>query len=95
MKRIILFLLSLMLMLPCWSCAEESAPTLSGLSAEEMIPFSYVKTCRNGGNIEAFTYTAHDLFHENEPYEKTAFVYLPRGYDPAQTYDLLIAVMES
>ena len=35
-------------------------------------------------------YEAHDYFGDNALYEKTAFVYLPYGYDEAQTYDLLI-----
>ena len=57
---------------------------------EDNVPFKYTKACQNGGTIAKFTYQAHDLFHDNEPYEKTAFVYLPHGYDASQTYDLLI-----
>ena len=57
---------------------------------EDSVPFQYTKSCENGGSIEKFTYQAHDRFHDDAPYEKNAFVYLPNGYDPSQTYDLLI-----
>ena len=57
---------------------------------EDAIPSQYTKACANGGTIEKFVYEAHDLFNDNAVYEKTAFVYLPHGYDASQTYDLLI-----
>ena len=57
---------------------------------EDSVPFRYTQACAHGGTIEKFTYQAHDLFHDDTPYEKTAFVYLPSGYDPSQVYGLLI-----
>lgn len=57
---------------------------------EDMVPSAYTKACAKGGTIEKFTYSAHDYYNGETIYEKTAFVYLPYGYDPSQTYDLLI-----
>ena len=57
---------------------------------EDSVPVQYTRACANGGTIEKFTYQAHDLFNDGALYEKTAFVYLPYGYDASQTYDLLI-----
>ena len=64
--------------------AEHSAPF------DNAIPTRYLVRCAEEGTVEALTYTAHDYANENEAYEKRALVYLPYGYDPAQTYDLLI-----
>ena len=56
----------------------------------DTLPSDYTGACANGGTIEKFVYRAHDVFNDNAVYEKTAFVYLPWGYDAAKTYDLLI-----
>ncbi len=62
-----------------------------GTAYEDMIPFRYTKACPEGGTIEKFVYQAHDYGGDAEAlYEKAAFVYLPYGYDPDETYDLLI-----
>lgn len=57
---------------------------------EDAVPGRYTKECKNGGTVEKFTYQAHDWAGDQALYEKTAYVYLPYGYDPANTYDLLI-----
>ena len=57
---------------------------------EDTIPTRYSVKCEHAGTVEAFTYEAHDYANDSEAYEKTAFVYLPYGYDPAQTYPLLV-----
>ena len=57
---------------------------------EDEIPARYLKDCEHRGTIDKFTYQAHDYFNDLALYEKTAYVYLPCGYDPANTYDLLI-----
>ena len=61
-----------------------------GTVYEDTVPFAYTSKASQGGTIEKFVYEAHDYFNDNALYEKTAFVYLPYGYDPAETYDLLI-----
>ena len=61
-----------------------------GTDYEDAVPPAYSVRCKNGGTIEKFTYQAHDYFGDGSLYEKTAFVYLPFGYDAFQTYDLLI-----
>ena len=61
-----------------------------GAVYEDAVPVKYNARCQRGGTIEKFTYQAHDWFGDGALYEKKAFVYLPYGYDPAQTYDLLI-----
>ena len=57
---------------------------------EDSIPSRYTRDCANGGTVEKFTYQAHDYFNDGSLYEKAAYVYLPFGYDPRNTYDLLI-----
>ena len=64
--------------------AEHSAPF------DDAIPTRYLVRCAQEGTVEALDYTAHDYSNDGEAYEKRAFVYLPYGYDPGQTYDLLI-----
>ncbi|MBR5344257.1 MAG: hypothetical protein IK127_00330 [Clostridia bacterium] len=57
---------------------------------EDAIPTRYLVRCDQEGTVERFTYEAHDYANDKEAYEKTACVYLPYGYDPEQTYPLLI-----
>ena len=64
--------------------AEHSAPF------DNAIPNRYLVRCPEEGTVEALDYTAHDYSNDGAEYEKRAFVYLPYGYDPEQTYDLLI-----
>ena len=61
-----------------------------GTACEDSVPPMYFSRCEQGGTVEKFTYQARDYAGGGEPYEKTAYVYLPYGYDPDQTYDLLI-----
>lgn len=61
-----------------------------GTVYEDQVPSAYTRQADQRGTIEKFVYEAHDYFGDNSLYEKTAFVYLPYGYDPAQTYDLVI-----
>ena len=62
----------------------------SGVQYEDQVPSAYTRQAEQRGAIEKFVYEAHDYFNDNALYEKTAFVYLPYGYDENQTYDLLI-----
>ena len=61
-----------------------------GTVYEDQVPSAYTRLAEQRGTIEKFVYAAHDYFGDNSLYEKTAFVYLPYGYDETQTYDLLI-----
>ena len=57
---------------------------------EDAIPARYTRNCSHSGTVEKFTYQAHDYHNGLAMYEKAAYVYLPYGYDPQNTYDLLI-----
>ncbi len=57
---------------------------------EDAIPVRYTRNCAHSGTVEKFTYQAHDYHNGLALYEKAAYVYLPYGYDPQNTYDLLI-----
>ena len=61
-----------------------------GSEYEDQVPFAYTKQAGQRGTIDKFVYEAHDYYNDEAVYEKTAFVYLPYGYDASQTYDLLI-----
>ena len=62
-----------------------------GVIYDAAVPGWVRQDCPRGGTVEKFTYTAHDWFGEGQPeYEKAAYVYLPCGYDPGETYGLMI-----
>ena len=62
-----------------------------GVRYDDALPVWVTRDCPRGGTVEKFTYMAHDWFDEGQPeYEKAAYVYLPCGYDPGETYGLLI-----
>ena len=54
-------------------------------NAYREIPQEYFSSCENPGKVEAVDYTAHNHAGSGEEFEKTALVYLPYGYDPADT----------
>jgi len=54
-------------------------------NAYREIPQEYFSSCENPGKVEAVNYTAHNHAGNGEEFEKTALVYLPYGYDPADT----------
>ncbi|MCQ2458602.1 MAG: family 43 glycosylhydrolase [Clostridia bacterium] len=56
----------------------------------DSVPAAYLAPCTVQGTIEKITYTARDWFGGGDTYEKNAFVYLPHGYDPNGSYDVLI-----
>ena len=58
----------------------------------EAVPWEYDEPAEHQGTIEELTYESWDYAGENTPVEKTAYVYLPYGYDPADyetRYDIL------
>lgn len=79
-----------------WQAFETEADIAAAIKAErggdyeDQVPTEYIVRCDKPGSVEKFTYAAHDYINGGEAYEKTAFVYLPSGYDPQATYDLLI-----
>ena len=62
----------------------------NGTVYDDAVPARYLRPCDEGGTVEKFTYEAHDYTGDGAAYEKTAYVYLPHGYNEAETYDLLI-----
>lgn len=69
---------------------DAAARAEKGTAYEDSVPPGCLSRCEQGGAVERFTYEARDYAGGGEPYQKTAYVYLPYGYDPDQTYDLLI-----
>ena len=62
-----------------------------GVRCDDAVPNWAAKDCPRGGAVVKFTYQAHDWFNDEQTvYEKAAYVYLPYGYDPESTYDLMI-----
>ncbi len=71
--------------------ADKAARAETAGPYEDAIPAKYIRRCEQGGTIEKLDYMAHDYCSEDQAlYEKHAYVYLPYGYDPADTYDLLV-----
>lgn len=71
--------------------ADKAARAETAGPYEDAIPAKYIRSCAQGGTIEKLDYMAHDYCSEEKPlYEKHAYVYLPYGYDPNETYDLLV-----
>ena len=52
-----------------------------GENSNSIYPEEYLKPVENGGTVVPLKYTAHDYFKNGGEYEKTAYVYLPAGYD--------------
>ncbi|MCR5803349.1 MAG: hypothetical protein K6G47_03715 [Clostridia bacterium] len=58
---------------------------------ESEIPTDYTMSFKGGesGTVEKITYTAKDYIGDGEGCEKSAFVYLPAGYDPEGQYNVI------
>lgn len=55
-----------------------------------MIPTKYLTAYQGeGGTIEKITYTAKDYTGDGADVEKSAYVYLPEGYDESKQYNVL------
>ena len=55
----------------------------------DAIPVQYRVKCENGGTIEKISYTTKDYFGDGGEITKSAFVYLPAGYDGTKQYGVL------
>ena len=53
------------------------------------IPVQYRVKCENGGTIEKISYNTKDYFGDSGEITKSAFVYLPAGYDGTKQYGVL------
>ena len=58
---------------------------------ESEIPTNYTMVYKGGesGTVEKITYFAKDYIGDGEGCEKSAFVYLPAGYDPEGQYNVI------
>ena len=52
------------------------------------IPMTYLAECDQKGTVETVTYTTK-VYATGETAETAALVYLPYGYDPAKSYDIM------
>ena len=85
MKKLLSALLMLTLLIP--ACAEGNAP----YTPVSSLPGTYLLLCKEGsGTVTKFTYTAHNLMTDGGECEKSAYIYLPYGYDESKEYPLLI-----
>ena len=85
MKKLLSALLMLTLLIP--ACAEGNAP----YTPVSSLPGTYLLLCKEGsGGVTKFTYTAHNLMTDGGECEKSAYIYLPYGYDESKEYPLLI-----
>lgn len=79
---------------------ERSNENLNGLATEikDEALTSYKQPCESKGTVEAFQYDTYyyakdlengDALSHATPITKTAYAYLPAGYDPAKEYNIL------
>ena len=78
--------------------SEETTETTTETTTEESvynyeteIPEDYTMSFKGGesGTVEKITYFAKDYIGDGEGSEKSAFVYLPAGYDPEGQYNVI------
>ena len=75
--------------------AQIQAPTETSLpqtGRTTAVPASYKAAATRQGTVERLDYETRDYARDSAPIQKTAYVYLPYGYDPADTetrYDIL------
>lgn len=53
------------------------------------VPEVYLQPCQQAGVVEEITYTTYAYATDGREVEKTAYVYVPYGYDESQEYDIL------
>ena len=97
MKKAISTLLALILAISLLSsfgiAAAEEAQTEDIIHLEPLsVPESYKQNCSEMGSLEMISYTVTSEKDTDKTTEKTAYVYTPYGYDPAQPYDILYLV---
>lgn len=53
------------------------------------VPDRFSQPCEQGGTVEELTYQTKAYATDQREVEKTAYVYLPAGYDPEEQYNIL------
>ena len=53
------------------------------------VPNRFSQPCEQGGTVEELTYRTKAYATDQREVEKTAYVYLPAGYDPEEQYNIL------
>lgn len=53
------------------------------------VPDHYLQPCQQAGRVEELTYTTRAYATDGREVEKTAYVYVPYGYDESQAYKIL------
>lgn len=53
------------------------------------VPDRFSRPCERGGTVEELTYQTKAYATDQREVEKTAYVYLPAGYDPEEQYNIL------
>ncbi len=88
MKKQILTLTSALVLTGLLCSCGSHAPSVK---LESEIPTDYTMSYKGGetGTVEEITYTAKDYIGDGEGCEKSAFVYLPAGYDPEGQYNVI------
>jgi len=64
--------------------------TSTDYEMSSMIPVSYTTLCKQLGQVEKIEYTANDWLGGSGEYTKSAYVYLPYGYNTETKYKILI-----
>lgn len=85
MKKLLIVLLMLALMAPALS--EENTPYVPVQS----LPGTYLLLCKEAsGTVTKIEYPAHNWYTDRSECVKSAYIYLPYGYDETLEYPLLI-----
>ena len=82
MKRVTIALIMLTLLCAVSANAEDS---LKQTGFTQSVPSTYSKASQHPGTVEALTYDTNYYYGDGGDIQKTAYVYLPYGYDPADT----------
>ena len=89
MKRGFLFLMISLLTLLSFASADNSIPQTGWTKA---VPAEYAVASDHPGTVEQIVYDTKDYAGDGSDIEKTAYVYLPYGYDANDTetrYDII------
>lgn len=83
MKRMLITMLALQLLLCTASAHLEETRQQTGYS--KPVPAAYALQSRQSGTVEKLIYDTRDYYGDGRDVQKTAYVYLPYGYEPADT----------
>ena len=83
MKRTIILILILQILLCAVSAFSEEDLKQTGFT--QAVPAAYAAASEQPGTVEKLVYDSKDYYGDGADIRKTAYVYLPYGYDPADT----------